>query len=83
MNLTPIYFNLYHSAGRDKELEKYHIMDCMECGSCAYVCPAHIRLVQSIRTAKNEIRRQAQLEKQRQEALEKAKAAGAKKEGGK
>lgn len=83
MNLTPVYFNLYHSAGRDKELEKYHIMDCMECGSCAYVCPAHIRLVQSIRTAKNEIRRQAQLEKQRQEALEKTKAASAKKEGGK
>ncbi len=68
MNLTPLYFNMYHKAGRYKELEQYHIMDCMECGSCAYACPAHIRLVQSIRTAKNEIRRQAQMEQQRQQA---------------
>ena len=47
-------------------------MDCIECGSCAYVCPSHIRLVQSVRTAKNEIRRQIQLKKDRQAALDKA-----------
>lgn len=80
MNLLPLYFDLYTRHGRPQELEKFHIMDCIECGSCAYSCPAHIRLVQSIRTAKNEIRRQAQLEKERQAALEKVRAAHAGKE---
>jgi len=75
MNLTPLYFDQYARNGRFRELEKFHIMDCIECGSCAYACPSHIRLVQSIRTAKNEIRRQAQLENERQAALEKVRAA--------
>lgn len=75
MNLTPLFFDLYSRNGRHRELEKYNIMDCIECGSCAYICPSHIRLVQSIRTAKNEIRRQAQLEKDRQAALDKVRAA--------
>ncbi len=74
MNLTPLYFDQYVRAGRYRDLEKFHVMDCMECGCCAYSCPAHIRLVQSIRTAKNEIRRQQQLEKERQAALEKLRA---------
>ena len=60
MNLTPLFFDLYARSGRFLELEKFHIMDCAECGSCAYSCPSHIPLVQSIRTAKDEIRRQAQ-----------------------
>ena len=29
-------------------------MDCIGCGSCAYVCPAHIPLVQYYRYAKTE-----------------------------
>lgn len=31
-------------------------MDCIECGCCSYICPAKRELVQSIRTAKSEIR---------------------------
>ena len=27
-------------------------MNCMECGSCAYVCPAHRRITASIREGK-------------------------------
>lgn len=80
MNLIPLYFDLYARNGRFRELEKFNIMDCVECGSCAYSCPSHIRLVQSIRTAKNEIRRQAQLENERRTALEKIRAAQAGKE---
>jgi electron transport complex protein RnfC len=81
MNLTPLFFDLYSRHGRYRELEQFRIMDCIECGSCAYSCPAHSRLVQSIRTAKNEIRRQTQLEKDRQAALEKLRAAQTGKEG--
>jgi electron transport complex protein RnfC len=30
-------------------------MDCIGCGSCAYVCPAHIPLVQYFNHAKGEL----------------------------
>ncbi len=33
--------------------KKYGLMDCIECGSCAYVCPSRVRLVQTIRIGKN------------------------------
>lgn len=36
--------------------EKHHIMDCLECGACAFGCPAHRPLVQHIRRGKAEIR---------------------------
>ncbi|MDD3118393.1 MAG: electron transport complex subunit RsxC, partial [Victivallales bacterium] len=36
--------------------EELHVMDCLECGACAYACPAHRPLVQHVRRAKAEIR---------------------------
>jgi electron transport complex protein RnfC len=36
----------------------YHILDCMECGSCSYVCPSNIPLVQRFRVAKALLREQ-------------------------
>lgn len=35
--------------------EKYYLKDCMECGCCAFACPAQIPLVQLIRMGKAEI----------------------------
>ncbi|MBR2434087.1 MAG: electron transport complex subunit RsxC, partial [Lentisphaeria bacterium] len=35
--------------------EQNFVMDCMECGSCAYVCPSKRPLVQHFRRAKAEI----------------------------
>ena len=32
--------------------EKWHVMDCIVCGSCAYICPAGRPLVQHMRRAK-------------------------------
>ena len=32
--------------------EKWHVMDCIGCGSCAYICPAGRPLVQHMRRAK-------------------------------
>jgi electron transport complex protein RnfC len=37
--------------------EDYKLMDCFECGSCSYVCPAHIPLVQYFRLAKKMVRK--------------------------
>ena len=55
MNLMPNYMHLYAKRGELDECEKYHITDCIECGCCSYICPARLHLVQSFRTAKQEI----------------------------
>jgi electron transport complex protein RnfC len=34
----------------------FHLMDCFECGCCAFVCPSHIPLVQHFRVAKGILR---------------------------
>ena len=34
-----------------------HLFDCFECGSCSYVCPSHIPLVQQFRMGKTMNRR--------------------------
>lgn len=45
--------------------EKLHVMNCFECGSCAYVCPAHRPLVQHNRRAKAVIAARLRAEKAR------------------
>lgn len=35
-----------------EEMLDFNILDCMECGSCSYVCPSNIPLVQRFRVAK-------------------------------
>lgn len=37
------------------EAEEVGAMDCIECGCCAYSCPASIPLVQAIRYGKGSI----------------------------
>jgi electron transport complex protein RnfC len=38
------------------EMEELHVLDCMECASCSFVCPSGIPLVQQFRAAKTFIR---------------------------
>ncbi|HPL98692.1 MAG TPA: electron transport complex subunit RsxC, partial [Bacillota bacterium] len=42
-------------ADRYDEAEALNAMDCIDCGSCSFVCPAKRPLVDSIRVAKREI----------------------------
>jgi electron transport complex protein RnfC len=35
-----------------EDMLDFNILDCMECGSCSYVCPSNIPLVQRFRVAK-------------------------------
>jgi electron transport complex protein RnfC len=35
---------------------RFGLMDCVECGSCAYVCPARIALIQHFRVGKALVR---------------------------
>ena len=54
MELQPLHFARYYED--PAQLEKLHIMDCMECRSCAYICPSRIPLTSLIRTGKNAVR---------------------------
>jgi electron transport complex protein RnfC len=42
-------------AGNLDAVTKLGLMDCIACGSCSYVCPAHIPLVQYFNYAKGEL----------------------------
>lgn len=61
MNLTPL--SIVNAVKYDdvKMAIRAGLADCIKCGSCAFVCPAHIRLVQWIDTGK--IRYAAELRK--------------------
>ena len=39
-------------------LQSLNVMTCMECGCCAFSCPAGRRLVQSIRLGKSMVKKQ-------------------------
>ncbi|MGD9819003.1 MAG: electron transport complex subunit RsxC [Desulfomonilaceae bacterium] len=52
MGLAPKEVALYVEAGKGHLTTKFGIMDCFECGCCAYVCPAKRPLVQFARLAK-------------------------------
>jgi electron transport complex protein RnfC len=41
----------------DEMAEENNLMDCFECGSCSFVCPSHIPLVQKFRVAKAAVRK--------------------------
>lgn len=52
MNLVPAELSRNIEAEDIETAEALHVMDCFECGCCAYVCPAHRPLVQHMRRAK-------------------------------
>lgn len=61
MRLTTVMILRSLKAGNNTDLAtKYGLMDCIECGCCAYVCPAHIKIVEKIRNGKNVARIRAQ-----------------------
>lgn len=56
MHLMPMYIDSYILAGDVRGAVKYGAKNCIECGCCAYTCPAKRPLVQSIRLAKKKSR---------------------------
>ena len=56
MGLQPLQMYRAERSQDVAALEKLHLMDCIECGCCAYTCPATIPLVQSFRAGKQRIR---------------------------
>lgn len=55
MRLMPSRLEKLARAGKYEEAEKIAGMDCVECGTCAYVCPAARPLVQIVRYLKSRI----------------------------
>ena len=55
MRLMPTLLARYAKSGRYDDCKTVYIDDCFECGTCTYVCPANIPIVQYIKVAKQEI----------------------------
>ncbi|MCH5163239.1 MAG: electron transport complex subunit RsxC [Clostridiales bacterium] len=56
MNLMPMYIDAYALCGDFASAKRYGAMNCIECGCCAYSCPAKRPIVQSVRLAKRMIK---------------------------
>lgn len=66
LEACPVYLNPQRlgelaRAGRYEEMEPLHVMDCMLCGSCSYVCPSNIPLAQLFQASKAALRRRPAL----------------------
>jgi electron transport complex protein RnfC len=58
--LSPAIMNHSLEAGDLEESVKAGLMDCIECGSCTFMCPARIKLVQRFRVGKGRLRARQQ-----------------------
>ena len=55
MNLIPTFIAENVKNQNYEFAQKLNILDCMECGSCSYVCPSHIQIIQWIKLGKLEV----------------------------
>ena len=55
MRLVPNEIARMVEKGRIERAEEYGILDCMECGVCAFICPAKIRHVHLMKQGKADI----------------------------
>jgi electron transport complex protein RnfC len=58
MKLVPSELSITLEKERVDLAQQYNIMDCIECGVCAYVCPANRPIVQFIKFGKAQILKQ-------------------------
>lgn len=68
VDACPVYLNPSRLGALAKmrhydEMLGFHVLDCIECGSCSYVCPSNIPLVQRFRVAKVLLREQQSRQK--------------------
>ena len=56
MHLMPMYIDLFTKTGNYERANSYGAMNCFECGTCSYVCPAKRDLVGSIQYCKRKLR---------------------------
>ena len=56
MHLLPNYIASYTRIGDYENAAQSGAMSCVECGSCSYICPAGIPIIQYVRAAKTVLR---------------------------
>ncbi len=56
MFLNPISLANFSQFDRLEDMERFSIMECIECGTCSYICPAKKPLVQRIILGKGALR---------------------------
>ena len=74
MKLSPVLIKNEIEKGNYEKAQRFGLMDCIECGCCAFVCPANIRLVQRFRLGKNVVREKMAEERLRSELKAKREA---------
>ena len=52
MGLQPLYLYRFSRCRDVGMLRQYSILDCVECGCCAYVCPGRLPLVETFKAGK-------------------------------
>jgi electron transport complex protein RnfC len=52
VRLVPCELAIFSENERWDKAREFHVIDCIECGSCSYTCPAGRNLVQLIRFGK-------------------------------
>ncbi|MCX7795541.1 MAG: electron transport complex subunit RsxC [bacterium] len=55
MGLLPLELGNLAEQKRFEDAQRLYLLDCIECGSCAYICPSRRPLVHLIKFAKTEI----------------------------
>lgn len=55
--LSPQLLSAYGERRLYERAEESHTLDCMECGSCSYVCPANRPILDFIRIAKTNVKK--------------------------
>ena len=55
MGLEPYLLGALSDRKRFEDCEKERIMDCMECGSCHFICPSGRPLLDQIRVGKTQV----------------------------
>ena len=56
MHLSPIFVVRALKENAAERLRSLHPQDCMDCGCCTYICPAHIPLADLVRQAAGQVR---------------------------
>lgn len=63
MGLMPNYIAMFAKDGKYDLCEEYHVMSCVECGACSYVCPGNVPITALNRVAKAKINEKRRLMK--------------------
>ena len=67
MHLSPVMMLRSLKEGNIDRAKRFGLMDCIECGCCAFVCPSRIKIVQRIRLGKGIARMKMAQEKNKTE----------------